>query len=144
MVANHNRLGIAGAIREVAKVYGIARAEISRVISQITKRQEIAWLSENTESHTWAESLRIMALPEPWPEILSYAAKIHGRFRHLSMHCGGLVIVPDEICSYVPIQTTSSGLPVLQWDKDQVVGKPVPGGHSRHLGRYPERLWRRN
>lgn len=120
MVANHNRLGLAGAIREVAKVYGVAAAEISHVLSRITKRQEIAWLSETPDSRAWVESLRTMELNEPWPEILSYASKIDGHFRHLSLHCGGVVIVPDEIRSRAPVQTSASGVPVLQWDKDQV------------------------
>ncbi|MGH7785134.1 MAG: hypothetical protein ACREO5_15000 [Candidatus Binatia bacterium] len=58
MVANHNRLGVAGAIREVVRVYGIAAAEITRLASRITKQQEIAWLSENPGSRAWTDSLR--------------------------------------------------------------------------------------
>ena len=35
------------------------------------------------------------------------------------MHCGGVVIVPDEIRRYVPVEFTAKGLPVIQWEKDQ-------------------------
>jgi error-prone DNA polymerase len=35
------------------------------------------------------------------------------------MHCGGVVIVPDDIRRYVPVEFTVKGLPVIQWEKDQ-------------------------
>ena len=121
MVANHNRLGLAGAIREVAKVYGIASTEIGTIAARILKQREIAWLSESPSSRAWSESLcQAMRLGDPWPEILWIATRIANHFRHLSVHCGGLVIVPDEIRKYAPAQTAASGVPVLQWDKEQV------------------------
>ena len=35
------------------------------------------------------------------------------------MQCGGVVIVPDDIRRYVPVEFTVKGLPVIQWEKDQ-------------------------
>jgi error-prone DNA polymerase len=121
MVANHNRLGMPGAIREVAKVYGIPTTEITRIAARIIKQEEIFRISENPSCQIWAESLcRNMQLGAPWPEILNLAWKVEGHFRNLSVHCGGLVIVPDEIRKYVPVETAAGGVPVLQWDKEQV------------------------
>ena len=102
MVANHNTLALRAAIREVAKVYGISPAEM-RQVSQLLTQQP--------------QSLNI--LREPWPEILSRAHQLQGRLRHLSVHCGGMVIVPDDLRRYVPIEVVPKGVPVIQWEKDQ-------------------------
>src|SRR5439155_13697077 len=42
----------------------------------------------------------------------------------LSLHCGGVVIVPDEIRRYVPVEPAAKEIaaepvPVIQWEKDQ-------------------------
>jgi len=58
-------------------------------------------------------------LHEPWPEILRLACQLQGRFRHLSLHCGGIVIVPDDLRRYVPVEVAAKGVPVIQWEKDQ-------------------------
>ena len=38
--------------------------------------------------------------------------------KHLSVHVGGIVITPDAIASYVPIETAPKGVPIITWDKD--------------------------
>ncbi len=61
----------------------------------------------------------LMDLSEPWPEILQLAYQLQGRLRHLSLHCGGIVIVPDNLRRYVPVEVAAKGVPVIQWEKDQ-------------------------
>ena len=102
MVANHNTLALRGAIREVAKVYGIPPAEM-RQVSQLLTRQPLS----------------LATLRKPWPDILSRARQLQGRLRHLSVHCGGMVIVPDDLRRYVPVEVATKGVPVIQWEKDQ-------------------------
>ncbi len=102
MVANHNTLALRAAIREVAKVYGMPPAEI-RQVSQLFARQPSS----------------LATLRKPWPDILSRARQLQGRLRHLSVHCGGIVIVPDDLRRYVPVEVTAKGIPVIQWEKDQ-------------------------
>ncbi|MDH5698898.1 MAG: DNA polymerase III subunit alpha [Nitrospirota bacterium] len=58
-------------------------------------------------------------LRNPWPAIISLALQLQGRFRHLSLHCGGIVIVPDDLRRYVPVEVSAKGIPVIQWEKDQ-------------------------
>src|SRR5207253_8830243 len=38
MVANHNHLGLAGALREIAKIYGLPAGEISRISARLLKQ----------------------------------------------------------------------------------------------------------
>jgi error-prone DNA polymerase len=60
-----------------------------------------------------------LQLKTPWTEILHAAVLVQNHFRHLSLHCGGIVIVPDEIRRYVPVEIAAKGVPVIQWEKDQ-------------------------
>lgn len=139
MISNHNSFKARSAVREIAKVYGIPDAEIGN----ITKKMSSYWQPENlwnlTKTHPIYKSTDF---PEPWEEIFSLAEKIRGYPRHLSVHCGGVVIAPDGLDNYVPTQEAkkilkltgvigdgSSGLPrdvnsknhirVVQWEKDQ-------------------------
>ena len=120
MVANQNSLGFRAAIREVAKVYGMPAEEIGRMSSHVVRQKDLLGFSTLPTNQQWLHRLsQILQLKAPWPEILAQALRAQNHFRHLSMHCGGVVIVPDEIRRYVPVEYTAKGLPVIQWEKDQ-------------------------
>lgn len=113
-----NQVGFKGrsALREVAKVYGLPDAEIKEVTDRISgfwkAEQSVAAVSEHP-------LFRGERLAGEWVEIMAIARKLKGHLRHLSLHCGGLVIVPDEIRAYVPVEISRKGLPLIQWEKDQ-------------------------
>ena len=120
MVANQNTLGFRAAIRETAKVYGIPAAEITAVTARITRQKDFLRFVEAPTDEQWVNRLsRELNLNAPWPAVLGQALHAQNHFRHLSMHCGGVVIVPDDIRRYVPVEFTVKGLPVIQWEKDQ-------------------------
>lgn len=120
MVANQNTLAIRAALREVAKVSGMPAAEISRVLPQVLRQADFIDISEVMSLVQLAEGLcQTLHLRSPWPEILQWALQLEGHFRNLSLHCGGVVLVPDEIRRYVPVEISAKGLPVIQWEKDQ-------------------------
>jgi DNA polymerase-3 subunit alpha/error-prone DNA polymerase len=118
MVANHVLFQPRMALREVAKVYGLTEAEISRV----SKRLPRVWRAEGGADFLaqlkGQPELKALAFPPPWPEILAYAQRIIGTPRHLSVHPGGVVITPRPIREYVPLERTSKGVPIIQWEKD--------------------------
>lgn len=120
MVANQNSLGFRAAIRETAKVYGIPTAEITATSSRILRQLDLQFFPDVPTDDHWLNRLaQTLRLKTPWPDILARALRAQNHFRHLSMHCGGVVIVPDEIRRYVPVEFTAKGLPVIQWEKDQ-------------------------
>jgi error-prone DNA polymerase len=120
MVANQNSLGFRAAIRETAKVYGMPATEITAVSARVTRQKDLLFFTEVPTNKQWVNRLcRILNLKAPWPAILADALEAQNHFRHLSMHCGGVVIVPDDIRRYVPVEFTVKGLPVIQWEKDQ-------------------------
>ncbi|MBE0596792.1 MAG: DNA polymerase III subunit alpha, partial [Desulfuromonadales bacterium] len=116
MVANQIGFKGRGALREVAKVYGLPEGEIA----QVTERISGYWKADQTPAAVNQHPLfQGEPLSPEWTEILAVAGRLTGQMRHLGLHCGGLVIVPDEIRRYVPVEISRKGLPVLQWEKDQ-------------------------
>ena len=129
LVANHNTFGARSAIREVARVFGLTDREIGRVTAKIG----FGWRLKNTRKDLSRNPrMRGIEFKAPWDEILDAAAGLEAHFNHLSTHCGGLVVVPDEIRRYCPVEISPSGQQVLQWEKDSVEdGGP---GQDRHPG----------
>ena len=120
MIANQNTLGLRAAIREVAKVYGLAPAELNRVIPQILRQNGVEHSRPNLPADRWVGELcQALGLTNPWPEIVRLAVSLQGCVQHLGVHCGGVVIVPDEIRRYAPVQISAKGVSVIQWEKDQ-------------------------
>ena len=120
MVANQNTLAIRAAIRETAKVYGLPAAEIGPVLPLLLRKAALCESNSTVTYQQWATELcHGLQLHSPWPEILQWAIQLEGHFRNLSLHCGGVVLVPDEIRRYVPVERSAKGIPVIQWEKDQ-------------------------
>jgi error-prone DNA polymerase len=117
MVANHNTYGARSAIREVAKVFGLTETEISRVTSKIGYGWHLKKVWKELAGHP---KMRGVELGKPWDEILHTAVQLEDHLNHLSVHCGGLVVVPDEIRRYCPVEISANGLQVLQWEKDSI------------------------
>jgi error-prone DNA polymerase len=116
MISNHVGFRARAAVREVAKVYGLPEQEIKAVTQRMGYYWSIHYLEDSILRHPVYKD---MELKEPWPEIIRLAVKLDGYPRHLSVHCGGIVIVPDRIDRYVPVEPAPKGVPIIQWEKDQ-------------------------
>jgi error-prone DNA polymerase len=116
MISNHVGFRTRAATREVAKVYGLPEQEIKAV----TQRMGYYWALDGLEDFVKHHPVfKDMELKDPWPEIIRLAVKLDGYPRHMSVHCGGIVIVPDRIDRYVPVEPAPKGVPIIQWEKDQ-------------------------
>ena len=119
MVCNHVAFRPRMAIREVAKVYGLT----DREIGQVSKRLPWFWkvAGEDDDLLTRLRELPELAqldFPDPWPEIIRLAQRIIGLPRYISVHSGGVVITPNPIDEYVPLEPAPKGVPIIQWEKD--------------------------
>ena len=117
MVSNQVFLKPRSAIREVGKVYGLSNEQINSV----TKR--IHWMNTKKELEKWIEAdtrFSGVDLDTNFRDVLQNSEKIIGAFRHASVHPGGVIIVPDEICKYVPVLQAPKGVQIVEWEKDQV------------------------
>jgi error-prone DNA polymerase len=118
LVSNHVCFQPRMAVREIAKVYGLTDTEIGKV----TRRLPWYWRFEETSDLiTWFSQrpeAKTLEFPHPWPELMQYAHRILGTPRYLSVHPGGIVITPDPIDTYVPVENAPKGVPIIQWEKD--------------------------
>ena len=120
MVANQNTLATRAALREIAKVYGLPAGEIGKALTLLQRRADFEEMRPGMTVQIWATQVcQSLQLRAPWPEILGWSVQLQGHFRNLGLHTGGVVLVPDEIRRYVPVEISASGLPVIQWEKDQ-------------------------
>ncbi|HEX6107732.1 MAG TPA: DNA polymerase III subunit alpha [Gemmatimonadales bacterium] len=122
MVANHNCFRLRGALREVAKVHGRPAGEIREVTRRIPIFEDLP-LEETLASHP---NFRELDLPPAWRDFARLAEPLVGLPRHLSVHPGGVVIVPTALTDYVPLEPAVKQLedhpeltvPVIQFEKD--------------------------
>lgn len=114
MVSNHVTFQKRAAVREVAKVMGIPANEISTITKKLTHG-----FSYTGKSITEHPSLSEHDFPSPWREILDYASRLEGIPRHMSVHCGGVVITPRPTVNWVPTELAAKGVRIIQWEKDQ-------------------------
>jgi DNA polymerase-3 subunit alpha len=101
MISTHTTLGARSAFRETAKALGVANARVNALAKRIPRALEAPYLD------------RLRALPEasdidwrepPLAEALRLAERLDGAPRHLSVHCGGIVIADRPLTWYVPLE----------------------------------------
>jgi error-prone DNA polymerase len=116
MISNHVGFRSRAGVREIAKVYGLPDAEIKSVTERMGYYWSVRHLPEFVKNDPVYKD---MELKDPWPEIIELAVKLEGFPRNLSVHCGGVVIVPDRMDRHVPVERTPKGVQIIQWEKDQ-------------------------
>ena len=62
----------------------------------------------------------VLDIDDNMKNVLQISESLLGVFRHSSVHPGGVVIVPDEICKYVPVLKAPKGIQIVEWEKDQI------------------------
>jgi error-prone DNA polymerase len=121
MVSSHILFQPRMAVRETAKVFGLTDSEIGRV----TRRLPWFWRLTTAQADLLADlrqrpEAKALEFVHPWPEILALAQQLIGAPRYLSVHPGGVVITPEPVDHYAPVQRAAKGVPILQWEKDAV------------------------
>jgi DNA-directed DNA polymerase III PolC len=103
MISTFNTYHLRGAVRDVARAMGLSEKEIGKVSRELPRRYEKGC------------GKRVME-DDRYREIFGLAKKLKGRPRHMGIHCGGIVIAPRKITDYVPLQRSTKGPVVTQFD----------------------------
>lgn len=117
MICTFNTFRARAALRETAKAFGFTEQEVREVVKQVPHyrahdvRTVVKFLPE-------CRHLRIDE--EPLKSILKIAEAIDGYPRHLSIHSGGLVIAPEPLTNYLPLQRATKGILISQYDMHPV------------------------
>lgn len=114
MISTHVHFHGRSIVREVGKALGIPASEIDTFASRLPHFSELAKL--NKTKNEFPESRDLPVESEPYKTILRIGRNIEGFPRHLSIHCGGIIVSPCPITDLVPLQRSSKGIVITQYD----------------------------
>ena len=101
------------AVTDIAKTFGLTRAEINSFVSSLPHyhSSDIKAVVDRLP-----ECRHLPIDDEPFKSIVELSEAIDGFPRHLSIHCGGLVIGREPLTRLVPLQRSPKGIVITQYD----------------------------
>ncbi len=114
LISAHVHFRGRSALREVGKALGIPITEIDAFTRRLPHSADISRLDEVRQSVPECRDLPME--DEPYKTMIELGSRIDGFPRHLSIHCGGIVICPFPITDRIPLQKTPKGFVVTQYD----------------------------
>ncbi|MBW2148750.1 MAG: DNA polymerase III subunit alpha [Deltaproteobacteria bacterium] len=114
MIATFVRFRGRSIVREVGKALGVPVEVINRLARKIPHFTDISELE--TARRTLPECRNLPLEEEPYRTIIREGMRIEGFPRHLSVHCGGIVVSPRPITDRIPLQRAAGGLVITQMD----------------------------
>jgi DNA polymerase III alpha subunit len=114
LISAHVHFRGRSALREVGKALGVPIPEIETLTSRLPHFSDLSGLEEIRENVPECRDLPLE--DEPYRSMISLANRIDGFPRHLSIHCGGIVVSPFPITNRIPLQRTPKGFVVTQYD----------------------------
>ena len=104
MISTFNTYRLRGAVRDVARAVGLSEREINRLSRELPLRHE------KMGEGKWKRG------DSRYGEVFRLARQLEGRPRHMGIHCGGIVISPGKITDHLPLQRSTKGPVVTQFD----------------------------
>ncbi len=112
-IATHATLGARSAFRETAKALGVPNARVN-ALARLVPRELAPPYRERLERSPEA---RFVPWREPrLAEALRLAERLDGAPRHLSVHCGGIVVADRPLTWYVPLERAAGDTVVTQFE----------------------------
>lgn len=105
------------AIRDVGRVMGVSYGEVDRIAKLIPMPKQGFHTSLGEHLKQVPELKDLYQNNPQYKKLLDLAIKIEGTVRHSSVHAAGILITPDEITNYTPVQKEANGDKVVsQYD----------------------------
>jgi DNA-directed DNA polymerase III PolC len=113
MICTFNTFQARSAMRETAKTFGLTDEEAGEIVRQLPhyRANDI-----RTVVKRLPECRHLKIDEEPLKSILEISEAIDGFPRHLSIHSGGVVIAPEPLTRFVPLQRATKGILITQYD----------------------------
>ncbi len=118
MVAAVATYRVRGAIRGVGRALGLPEVEVDTIARQFPLFGSAGAIEETVAALPELAGVRLDA-PHV-RDLFARCAVVDGFPRYLAMHASGVLIGPDDFRDLVPLQRAPSGLPMAQFDKDDV------------------------
>jgi len=117
MICTFNTFKIRSAVGDVAKTFGLPEEEI-RSLTKSLPHQSVDKIDDVLKTIPECKSHPISG--KIYKNILATSKIIGGFPRYLSVHLGGVIIAPDEITHYTPLEESGKGLIISQYDMHSI------------------------
>jgi len=118
LISAHIHFRGRSSLREVGKAIGVPTKEINRLTGPLPQSILISQINEVRKIVPECRDLPLE--DEPYRSMISLAQRIEGFPRYISVHSGGIVISPFILTDLIPLQRTSKGFVVTQYDMHPV------------------------
>lgn len=113
MISTHATLGARSAFRETAKALGVPNPRVNALARRVPRHLEPPY---RAALERLPEASRVDWSEPALDRALALAERLAGAPRHLSIHCGGVVIADRELTHYVPLERSAKGVVVTQFE----------------------------
>jgi error-prone DNA polymerase len=118
MVSNVITYHPRSALRDVGKVFGLSREQISSMSSELHNKKDTSALQSLYRAPLGTDAASGEAMMS---QVFEYSDLLCGMPRHMGVHSGGVVISGKPLTRVCPIENAAMvDRTVLQWDKDDV------------------------
>jgi len=101
------------AVRDVARVMGLPYSKADKVAKMVPIGAQGFHMSLETAKRLNRELDELYKQDNEVKELLDLAEKVEGNVRHVSVHAAGVVISPDELTKFTPLQKETSGEKII-------------------------------
>jgi len=127
-ICTFGRMMARGSVRDIARVLGYPYATGDRIAKLIPFGSQGFPMSIEKALRISAELKALYDSDKDAKRILDLARQVEGNARHISVHAAGLVIAPDEIVKFTPVQLDPEGKKIItQYDMDALDPNVSPG-----------------
>ncbi len=110
------------AIRDIGRVLGVSYGEVDRIAKLVPPPKQGFHITLATHIKDMPELNEIYKSNPQYKKLLDLAIKVEGTVRHASVHAAGILITPEDITNYTPIQKEADGDKIVsQYDMYSVV-----------------------
>ena len=118
MICTFSTFQSRASLREVAKVFGLPEEEISDLTREFSYMAKMVTRDQNLKAGPQLEKRR--SFDKTFLEIIKISKQLAGFPRHLSIHSGGVIIAPDRLTHYTPLEVARKGLVISQYDMHSI------------------------
>ncbi len=105
------------AIRDIGRVLGISYGEVDRIAKLVPPPKQGFHIPLYQHIKSVPELAQLYKENQNYKKMLDLAIKIEGTVRHASVHAAGILIAPEDITNFVPVQKEANGEKIVsQYD----------------------------
>ena len=127
-ICTFGRMLARGAVRDIARVLGYQYSVGDRISKLIPLGSQGFPMNINKALSLSNELSTLYETDKDTKKILDLARQVEGNARHISVHAAGLVIAPQEVTNFTPVQLDPEGKKIItQYDMDALDPNVSPG-----------------